>query len=246
MTTPILRFTLGNMKLQAGQWIFSLPAGHTCPGAQDCLARVNRHTGKLTDGPNAEFRCFSASAEAVYRGARELRWQNLDALQLAKTPTAMTTLLLNSLPDSATLVRIHVSGDFFSLPYFDAWIAVANARPSVVFYAYTKSLHYWIERKDSIPSNLRLVASYGGKYDHLIAEHNLRFARVVYSRYEARKLKLAIDHDDSHAFKGNKSFALLIHGTQPKGSRGSKSWTAQRLARMHAKARTNLLTGLPI
>jgi len=229
-----VRFTFQNMKLQDQQYIFSLPAGHTCPGAQSCLARVNRNTGRLTDGPLSEFRCFSATAEAVFKTARDLRWNNLDALQAAKTTSAMASIILDALPLEATLVRIHVSGDYFSLDYFDAWCAVAVQRPNVLFYSYTKSLHHWIARLGYIPSNLRLVASYGGKYDHLIAKHNLRFARVVYSKYEARKLGLKIDHDDSLAFKGDKSFALLIHGTQPKNSRGSKSWTAQRLAKAKA------------
>jgi len=229
--TPTVRFTFQNMKLQDEQYIFSLPAGHTCPGASSCLARVNRLTGRLTDGPLSEFRCFSASAEAVYKGARELRWNNLDALQVAKTTSAMASIILDALPIDASLVRIHVSGDFFSLDYFDAWCQVASQRPNVLFYAYTKSLHHWVARLGYIPSNLRLVASYGGKYDELIEKHNLRFARVVYSKYEARKLKLQIDHDDSLAFKGTKSFALLVHGTQAKGSRGAKSWQAQKLAK---------------
>jgi hypothetical protein len=28
---------------------FTLPAGHTCPGAKDCLSRADRITGKVTD-----------------------------------------------------------------------------------------------------------------------------------------------------------------------------------------------------
>jgi hypothetical protein len=43
-------------------------------------------------------------------------------------------------------------------------------------------------------------------------------ARVVYSEQEAADLGLEIDHDDEHAAFGKKDFALLIHGTQPKGS----------------------------
>ena len=49
----------------------------------------------------------------------------------------------------------------------------------------------------------------------------MRFAKVVYSEQEAHNLDLAIDHDDTHAAKpslSNQSFALMLHGTQPKGS----------------------------
>ena len=40
----------------------------------------------------------------------------------------------------------------------------------------------------------------------------------MYSEEEAADLGLEIDHDDTHAAFGKKSFALLLHGTQPKGS----------------------------
>jgi hypothetical protein len=35
-------------------------------------------------------------------------------------------------------VRIHDSGDFFSDEYTQAWLRVMRARPTVLFYAYTK------------------------------------------------------------------------------------------------------------
>jgi len=44
---------------------------------------------------------------------------------------------------------------------------------------------------------------------------------VVFSEAEAEKLGLEIDHDDSHAARPSlrdQDFALLIHGTQPKGT----------------------------
>ena len=52
----------------------------------------------------------------------------------------------------------------------------------------------------------------------MITTYNLKEAIVVYSEQEAYDLGLEIDHDDTHAIKNDgKSFALLIHGTQPKG-----------------------------
>ena len=72
--------------------------------------------------------------------------------------------------------------------------------------------------------NFVLTASYGGRDDHMIQEFNLRSAKVVFSEAEAAELGLEIDHDDSHAAKPSlrdKSFALLIHGTQPAGSEAS-------------------------
>jgi hypothetical protein len=61
-----------------------------------------------------------------------------------------------------------------------------------------------------------------------VAEHGLRYARVVLSEAEAATLSLEIDHDDSHAMRAGPSFALLIHGAQPKGSQAAQAIAALR------------------
>ena len=96
----------------------------------------------------------------------------------------------------------------------------------MLFYAYTKSLMYWVRSRDIVPANLVLTASYGGRDDHLIAEHGLRSAKVVFSQQEADDLGLEVDNDDSHACdpaRANQDFALLIHGVQPKGSKAAEA-----------------------
>jgi hypothetical protein len=42
------------------------------------------------------------------------------------------------------VVRIHVSGDFYDVPYTRKWLTVARALPQVKFYAYTRS---WREKR---------------------------------------------------------------------------------------------------
>jgi hypothetical protein len=224
-----LSFGKGNAKLGKNVATFSLPAGYTCPGAADCLSRANRQTGKITDGPATLFRCFAATAEARHVNVRESRWDNLEALRACTSADEMAELILSSLPRNVDTVRIHVSGDFFSGMYFDAWLLVASRRPDLLFYAYTKSLPLWAERIDRIPSNCVLTASAGGKHDHLILEHGLRQAIVVYSEAEAAQRGLEIDHDDSHAMRADgRDFALLIHGSQPAGSEAARAISALR------------------
>lgn len=130
-----------------------------------------------------------------------------------------------SLPKKATIIRIHVSGDFFNQKYFNAWVSVAKLNPSIIFYAYTKSLKYWLDYLDNdiLPPNLKLTASWDGSNSKLIQHAELKYAKVVFSEEEAKNLNLEIDHDDSHAYGGNKSFALMLHGTQPKGSMAAKA-----------------------
>jgi hypothetical protein len=198
-------------------YAFSLPAGHSCPGAKVCKTKADRITGKITDGPHQKYRCFAASDEAKSPNARRARWHNMDLL----TPldeAEMTELILVSLPKDLGVCRIHVSGDFFNEKYFRAWCNVARLHPDKLFYAYTQSLRYWVDKADDIPDNLNLTASGGGWTDHLIGQHNLKNSTVVFHPEEAESLGLEIDHDDSHALFGKESFALLIHHTQPKES----------------------------
>jgi hypothetical protein len=221
-----LKFGQGNAKLSKTIFTFSLPAGHSCPGAHLCLAKADRVTGKLTDGSTQEFRCFAASAEAAFPSVRAQRWHNFDLLK-GKSQDEMTALILESLLPEVEILRLHVSGDFFNEAYFLAWCNVAFVRPRTKFYAYTKSITLWRKHFSEIPSNLILTASQGGKFDAQIGD--FKRAIVVYSEEEAAALNLELDHDDSHAYDGEESFALLLHGQQQKGSQAAKSLSALKL-----------------
>ena len=151
-------------------------------------------------------------------------WKNFDIIKSSKgDDLELADLIQRMLPDKYDIIRIHVGGDFFNQKYFDAWLEVARRLPEKIFYAYTKSLPYWIKRLDEIPENFVLTASRGGKHDELINSHNLKCAEVVFSEKEAAEKGLEIDHDDWHAAFGKESFALLIHGVQPKGSKASEA-----------------------
>ena len=202
----------------------SLLSGHTCPYALTCMAKVHKKTRKIVDGKYAEHRCFSASNEAAFPAVFNARKHNTDLLQSCKTEDEIYQLLDFSIRKSFDPFRIHIGGEFYNQMYFNAWLRFASDNPYRIFYAYTKSIPYWIKRLGDIPSNLSLTASYGGRADNLIAEHNLKSAIVVNHPDEAERLQLEIDHDDSHAIANdNKSFALLIHGTQKAGTKSSQA-----------------------
>lgn len=199
---------------------FSLPSGYTCPFALDCLSKADRVTGKVTDGKDAQFRCFSASQEAAFSPMRAQRWHNFDILRKLD-PEGMVEAILEAMPEDLEICRIHVGGDFFNQAYFDAWLTVATLNPDKTFYAYTKSNPYWVARLDSIPDNFILTGSKGGRTDALLDEHSLKVATVVFSLDEAGSLP--IDHDEYYALNNKGSFALLIHGTQPRGSQSASA-----------------------
>ncbi len=220
--------------LEGKRKVYSLDllSGHNCPFANECLSKaVERADGSrhIQDGPNTQFRCFSASQEAQYPNVYNPRKANSDTLRnLCDSYDEYTVAqhINDAMPKDLGICRIHVAGDFFRQKYFNAWIIVAKANPDKLFYAYTKSLVYWLRMRDEIPSNLVLTASRGGSRDDLIIPHGLREAVVVFSEKEADEKFLGIDEDDSHAAVPEwreDSFALLIHGTQPKGTEAAEA-----------------------
>lgn len=222
----LLYFAKGNAKLAKTTVMLSLPAGHTCKFASLCRSHADRATGKITDGKHCQFRCYAVNAENLFPLVRECRWRNWKLLKEAKTVIGMANLLELSLigKRDIELVRFGQSGDFYNQTYFDAWLLVASQHPKWTFYGYTKALPYWAKRINTIPANMKLVASRGGTHDYLIEPLGLRSAQVVFTEQEAADLGLEIDHDDSHCWNYNKNFGILIHGTQPKNSLAGKAW----------------------
>lgn len=243
----MLKFSPANAKIQAlskiddiatflgnKRKVFSLDllSGWSCPYAKDCLSKVIILDGhkKIKDGPDTKFRCFSASQEVVFPGVYNLRKHNFDSLKASENPAQ---LISDSMPGNLGICRIHVGGDMFNEKYFLAWADIARQFPDRLFYAYTKSLPFWVKNKKEFSKikNFVLTASYGGRYDNLIKEEKLRSSIVVFSEIEAKKLRLKIDHTDEHAANPatkDKNFALLIHGAQPAGSDASQAIKAMK------------------
>jgi hypothetical protein len=247
----MIKFSKANAKLEAlydvpelERWLtnrrkvysFDLLSGWSCPQAKDCLSKVVQigDSRKIKDGKDCQFRCFSASQEATFPSAYNKRKANFDAMRSLKTTYAMACAITEAMPKNLGICRIHVAGDFFNEKYFRAWRLVAEWHPDRLFYAYTKSLNYWVKLRGDLPANFVLTASRGGRLDHMIDQHNLRESKVVFSVAEADALGYAIDSTDEWAAIPeirNESFALLIHGVQPKGSEASQAIKALKASK---------------
>jgi len=175
---------------------WNLPSGFSCPFALECLVKVDRHTGKFDNRSNA-YRCYSAMQER-FPAVREHRWKNFDFLRDGGIP---------ELPKKAEAVRIHMSGDFYSQDYFDMWLQICRDNPNVEFWAYTKSLNYWVNRLNEIPNNLTLTASRGGKHDNLIERYDLKNVEIIKTKDQAKGRP--IDTCDDQARLPNVNFCLL-------------------------------------
>lgn len=195
---------------------FDMISGHSCVGAKECLAKVIEENGKrkLVDGKDMKFRCFSASQEALYTNVYKLRKHNFDLMKSLKTDSDITEELLRAFPKNVGILRFHVAGDVFTDRQFQAYCNLARENKNTLFYAYTKSLRIMVKNRDLMPSNFRMVASKGGRYDDMIEPNNINYSEVVDNERQAKLLGLPVDIDDSHAVFGQSS-ALIIHGVQP-------------------------------
>lgn len=222
---------------------FDLPAGVTCPGAKDCksMAVETPEGWRIQDGPHCKFRCFSASQEIVYPAVRRARQHNLAMLKACRSLKATYALFERSLPANTGIVRLFVAGDFYTMRLLQTIDKLAENKPNILFYCYTKSLHFLstIEcadlSKGIIRPNFLVTASLGGMFDQLIKPLNIRTAKVVFTKTESEGLP--IDHDDSHAATIGGSFALLLHGIQPKNTPAAAALTLLRGKGTYARAK---------
>lgn len=228
----LLKFGRANNKLKKLEarlgkrlYTLSLKAGYSCPGANLCFAKYDATKKAIIDGEGAQFRCFAASLEAVFKGFNDNNQWNFDLMRKAKTEDAMFKIIVASIRalKSPGIVRVHVSGDYFNATYFKAWMRAAAQFPEINFYSYTKSIRILNECLESIPTNFSITCSEGGKFDHLISDR-FKKAKVVFSVEAAAVLGMEIDHDDYHAAIGQESFALLLHGSQKGGTEASRAW----------------------
>lgn len=155
---------------------FGLEAVKTCPAAKDCISG-----------------CFARGGNYLFKSVKDAQERRLQA-SLLDDFVEIITNEIKYLRVGA--VRVHDSGDYYSdaqfssgseveSSYLDKWIEIARRNPSVIFYSYTKSVHFFKSDintwKKTLPSNMVITFSYGGKYDDLINRKTDKHALVFQS-----------------------------------------------------------------
>lgn len=235
INTPLPYFGRGNSKLPDSTLTFALPSGFTCPGALHCLSMADRHKGTLTDGPQQRFRCYEASIESLRPSVRARRWENFDLIKhrsLSELADLLAAGITHACDHKTTHVRWFTGGDCFSGTLRDAIFTVAERSPQLIHYFYTKNLPLFLPPPlaPCWPENIRITASVGGKFDHLLPAFS-RTARVLDNSWQAAALGLPIDTNDVLAWQAEPlHFCHLSHGMQPAGSISGKfiAWRRKR------------------
>jgi len=176
---------------------FSLPAYKTitgktvCPFAKDCIKYCYAQKGNY-------------KYPSVIKGLN-------NRYELSKTDDFVPKMNATIILERPTHVRIHDSGDFYSIAYLKKWVTIANDNKEVIFYAYTKSIKFFINGL-KLPKNLKIIFSEGSKIDNLIDVNKHRHARIFKSK-ELLQAAGYIDASDNDlkAITSNKKVGLVYH-----------------------------------
>lgn len=128
--------SVGNHKLSKTILVFNLNRAVTCPGRSDWC---NKH-------------CYEIKSYR-YPAVRPARDRNLAATMEDDFVWRIVAEIKKKRKTPIRGVRIHGSGDFYSLQYLHKWYKIARHCPEIHFKANTRS---WMLPFDGKPDNLRL------------------------------------------------------------------------------------------
>jgi len=182
--TKIFNFSIPAYKTKSGKI--------TCPFAKECVKFCYAQKGNYTRFPKIG----------------ELMEQKYN---ISKTNNFIPLMNEEIQKKKATHVRVHDSGDFYSIAYLNKWVQIAKNNKSVIFYAYTKSIKFFVNGL-KLPKNLKIIFSEGSKTDNLINVAKDRHARI----FKSKELLAAAGYvnasdNDLKAITENKKVGLVYH-----------------------------------
>ena len=182
--TKIFNFSIPAYKTKGGKI--------TCPFAKDCIKYCYAQKGNYT-----RFPMIQQLMEKKYKLSKTENFINLMNKEIKKK--------------KAKYIRIHDSGDFYSVKYLNKWIQIAKDNKDIIFYAYTKSIKFFINGL-KLPKNLKIIFSEGSKIDNLINVNKHRHARIfkdITTLLNAGYIDAS--NNDLKAITDNKKVGLIYH-----------------------------------
>jgi hypothetical protein len=204
---------------------FSIPALLACPMALTCDAFCYAMQGQFQRRSVLEPRARNLATlrhlHKVAEGWRSEGWSKgvIDFLAWKMIDNLRPYADKMNKKGGQLVVRLHDSGDLFSMWYYTMWMTVALRMPDVIFYGYTKSVklaNTYLNLRKHTP-NLRLVCSVGGLEDHLIDTDKPH--SKVFATQEERIAAGYVDGNDEimgdiYAILQEVKIGLVYHGTE--------------------------------
>lgn len=181
---------------------WGIPAGESRDGINTCPNK-----GACASG------CYARQGFYVMPNVAAAQEERL-ALALSENPFAFICAIDDEIKRrKVKRLRIHDSGDFFSLRYTSSWLKIMRRNPSVRFYAYTKMVSFFKAREKLLPPNFHVVYSEGGTQDARIDVDKDRHSRVFRTVAELKRAGYSDAHKrDRPALVGAQRVGLVYHG----------------------------------
>ena len=187
-----------SLKNNAKIFNFSIPAYKTksgkvtCPFASACVKYCYAQKGNYTRYP-------------IVQEVQEKKYE------ISKQPNFNSLMNAEIKKKKATHIRIHDSGDFYSIKYLQKWVQIAEYNKEVIFYAYTKSIKFFVNGL-LLPDNMKIIFSEGSKTDELINAREHRHARIFKTSQELNAAGyIDASENDLQAITENKKVGLIFH-----------------------------------
>ena len=176
----------------------------TCPNARQCVRGCYARQGAYA---------WSNVAAAYENRLKMSRSEHFGAIIKSHIEK-----LLKKHKDGIIMIRVHDSGDFYSLDYALAWFEIAESfkhETRIQFYAYTKMVSMFKLLSTKTPKNFRLIFSLGGAEDGLIDNKTDRHSKVFQTETELESQGYVnASHNDMDALGANPKIGLVYHGTK--------------------------------
>ena len=199
---------------QYSLWNFGIPAYkdstgfRTCPNAAACVIG-----------------CYAKAGAYIWTPTVKAYEWRLAQTKLNTFHTDMVAAINKKLKTATRkgqqlVIRVHDSGDFYSLNYARTWLHISHEFPTVRFYAYTKMVLMFRQLRfseDIIGDNFTIIYSEGGKEDNFIRPTD-RHSRVFLT--DSALIEAGYDNaskDDTVAFLSDSGkIGLVYHGVSSK------------------------------
>lgn len=198
-----------NSKLRKNNiFTFGIPAGYSAAGIKTCP-----NAGECLKG------CYARQGFYVMPNVAKKQEERLELF--LETPGLFILTISEEIKRrKVKRMRIHESGDFFSVEYTNCWLEIIRRNPKTKFYAYTKMVRFFKAREALLPTNFHVIYSEGGTQDHSINRESDKHSRVFSSEKEMRESGYADNfRSDYAALIGKQKIGLVYHGNP------SKKWS---------------------
>lgn len=158
--------------------------------------------------------CYAQSGGYVWPAAVKSHHENLK-LSLSESFVDEIDGEIKRKRERPDYIRIHDSGDFYSLEYIKKWFEIMRRNPEIRFYAYTKMVPLFkkLFKAGAVPNNFTVIYSFGGLADRQIDKKTERHSRVFETKEELEKAGYVdASNDDLLAVIKHNKVGLVYHG----------------------------------